>query len=47
MGDFLQKGIALVQQATEKDHQKEYQEAFRLYSSALDHFMAALKCIVS
>lgn len=41
--NFLQKAISLVQQATEKDTAKEYQEAFRLYQLSLDYFMTALK----
>jgi len=43
MADFLQKAISIVQQATEKDSQKEYAEAFRLYQLALEYFMTALK----
>jgi len=43
MADFLQKGIQIVQQATEKDTAKDYAEAFRLYQLSLDYFMAALK----
>lgn len=40
---FLQKAISLVQQATEKDAAKDYQEAFRLYQLSLEYFMTALK----
>jgi vacuolar protein-sorting-associated protein 4 len=40
---FLQKAITFVQQATEKDAQKDYAEAFRLYNVALEYFVAALK----
>jgi len=42
-GNFLQKAISLVQQATEKDTAKDYQEAFRLYQLSLEYFMTALK----
>jgi len=42
-GSFLQKAIQLVQQATEKDAAKDYQEAFRLYQLSLEYFMTALK----
>lgn len=42
--NFLQKAIALVQQATEKDTAKDYAEAFRLYQLSLEYFMTALKC---
>lgn len=41
--NFLQKAIQLVQQATEKDNAKEYEEAFRLYQISLEYFMTALK----
>lgn len=44
MGEFLQKAIQIVQQATDKDNAKEYPEAMRLYQLSLDYFMAALKC---
>jgi vacuolar protein-sorting-associated protein 4 len=43
--NFLQKAIQLVQQATEKDNAKEYDEALRLYQLCLEYFMTALKCI--
>jgi len=43
MGEFLQKAISLVQQATEKDTAKDYQEAFRLYQLSLEYFMTAMK----
>eukprot|EP01118_Nematostelium_gracile_P000330 TRINITY_DN1033_c0_g1_i1.p1 TRINITY_DN1033_c0_g1~~TRINITY_DN1033_c0_g1_i1.p1 ORF type:complete len:433 (-),score=120.43 TRINITY_DN1033_c0_g1_i1:79-1377(-) len=41
--NFLQKAINIVQQATEKDAKKEYEEAFRLYQLSLEYFMTALK----
>lgn len=43
MGEFLQKAITLVQQATEKDSAKDYPEAFRLYQLSLEYFMTAMK----
>lgn len=43
-GGFLQKAINLVQEATQKDSQKEYGEALRLYQQSLEYFIAALKC---
>jgi len=42
-GNFLQKAIQFVQQATDKDNSKEYAEAFRLYQLSLEYFMTALK----
>jgi len=42
-GGFLQKAINLVQEATQKDSQKEYGEALRLYQQSLEYFIAALK----
>ena len=46
MGDvnFLQKGIDLVTEATQKDNAKDYEAAYKLYRDALEHFMLALKC---
>ena len=43
-GDFLQKGIAKVQQAVEADNAGRYEEAYKLYFTELDYFVAALKC---
>jgi vacuolar protein-sorting-associated protein 4 len=45
VANFLPKAIALVQQATEKDNAKEYEEALRLYQISLEYFMTALKCL--
>jgi vacuolar protein-sorting-associated protein 4 len=42
-GGFLQKAINLVQEATNKDNAKQYDEALRLYQQSLEYFMAALK----
>ncbi|KAF2077336.1 hypothetical protein CYY_001339 [Polysphondylium violaceum] len=45
MGDvnFLQKAIAIVQQATEADNAKNYAEAHKLYIQSLEWFTTALK----
>lgn len=43
-GSFLNKAIETVKQATEKDTAKDYETAFRLYETALQYFLAALKC---
>lgn len=42
--NFLQRAIDIVKQATTEDHNKNYEEALRLYQLALDYFMTALKC---
>lgn len=42
-GSFLNKAIETVKQATEKDTAKDYETAFRLYETALQYFLAALK----
>uniref|UniRef100_H2YLB8 vesicle-fusing ATPase n=1 Tax=Ciona savignyi TaxID=51511 RepID=H2YLB8_CIOSA len=39
----LDKAIGIVKQAAEEDKKKNYQEAFRLYESAVDHFLHAIK----
>ncbi len=44
-GNFLQKAIAIVGQATEKDNAGDYEEALRLYQLSLEWFMSAMKCI--
>lgn len=41
--NFLQKAIQIVTQATEEDKNKNYEEAFRLYSLSFEYFMATLK----
>jgi len=41
--NFLQRAIDIVKQATTEDHNKNYEEALRLYQLALDYFMTALK----
>jgi len=34
----------LVKQAAEEDNNKNYEEALRLYESAVEHFLHAIKC---
>ncbi|ORX79823.1 AAA-domain-containing protein [Anaeromyces robustus] len=41
--DFLGKAIEIVKQATEKDNNKEYEAAYKLYSNALEYFLTAMK----
>lgn len=41
--DFLGKAIEIVKKATEEDTQGNYEEAYKLYSNALEYFMTALK----
>ena len=40
----VQKAIEIVKKATEEDTAEHYEEAYRLYLSALEYFMAAMKC---
>lgn len=40
-----QKAIEIVQGAIEADKKQDYDEAYKLYSNALDYFMLALKCM--
>lgn len=40
---FLPKAIEIVKKATEEDTAEHYEEAYRLYLSALEYFMAAMK----
>lgn len=42
-GDFLTKGIDLVQKAIEADNSTNYQEAYKLYHNGLDYLMLAIK----
>lgn len=44
---FMQKAIEIVKKATEEDTAEHYEEAYRLYLSALEYFMAAMKCTSS
>ncbi|KAJ2975427.1 hypothetical protein NUW54_g11733 [Trametes sanguinea] len=40
----IQRAIEIVQRAIEEDSAANYEEAYKLYSNALDYFMLALKC---
>lgn len=40
----IQKAVGIVKDATEKDHNKQYQEAYKLYTASLEYFILALKC---
>ncbi|XP_076047689.1 vacuolar protein sorting 4 isoform X2 [Oratosquilla oratoria] len=42
-GSALQKAIDLVTKATEEDQSKNYKEALRLYESAVEYFLHAMK----
>lgn len=42
-GDFLNKGIELVQKAIEADNATRYEEAYGLYYNGLDYLMLAIK----
>ncbi|CDR41937.1 CYFA0S08e01794g1_1 [Cyberlindnera fabianii] len=42
-GDFLNKGIDLVQKAIEADNATRYEEAYQLYYNGLDYLMLAIK----
>ena len=42
--DLTQKAIEIVKQAAEEDKNQNYQEALRLYESAVEHFLHAIKC---
>ncbi|ODQ78041.1 hypothetical protein BABINDRAFT_92142 [Babjeviella inositovora NRRL Y-12698] len=42
-GDFLTKGIDLIQKAIEHDTATRYDEAYKLYYSGLDYLMLAIK----
>lgn len=41
---FIPQAIEIVTQAINEDNNKNYQEAFRLYKKALEHFMVGVKC---
>ena len=43
--NFLQRAIALVQQATTEDRNKDYENALEHYQIALQYFMTALQCM--
>jgi hypothetical protein len=42
---FIPQAIDIVTQAINEDNAKNYQEAFRLYKKALEHFMVGVKCV--
>lgn len=42
-GSILEKAIDIVKQAAEEDKNQNYQEALRLYESAVEHFLHAIK----
>ena len=42
---LFQKAIEIVKQAAEEDKNQNYQEALRLYESAVEHFLHAIKCM--
>ena len=42
-GDFLTKGIELIQKAIDLDTQTKYEEAYSAYYNGLDYLMLALK----
>ena len=42
-GDFLTKGIELVQKAIDADTATRYEEAYKLYYNGLDYLMLAIK----
>ncbi len=44
---FIEGGVALVAKATAEDAAGRFAEALPLYEAALDHFLAALKCLFS
>lgn len=41
---IFQKAIELVTKATEEDKSNNYAEALRLYESAVEYFLHAMKC---
>jgi vacuolar protein-sorting-associated protein 4 len=44
MTTTMQKAIELVTKATDEDKKKNYDEALRLYTSACEYFLHAIKC---
>lgn len=40
------KAIALARRATEEDNKQNYEEAYRFYKSAIQHFLHLIKCIL-
>lgn len=41
---FIPQAIDIVTLAINEDNNKNYEEAFRLYKKALEHFMVGVKC---
>lgn len=41
---FIPQAIEIVTSAIHEDNAKNYEEAFRLYKKALEHFMIGVKC---
>lgn len=41
---FIPQAIEIVTLAINEDNSKNYEEAFRLYKKALEHFMVGVKC---
>lgn len=41
---FIPQAIEIVTLAINEDNNKNYEEAFRLYKKALEHFMVGVKC---
>lgn len=44
---FIPQAIEIVTLAIKEDNSKNYEEAFRLYKKALEHFMVGVKCTSS
>lgn len=43
-GCFLEKAIEIVKDAAKNDNEKNYEEAYKQYTSSLEYFILALKC---
>lgn len=41
---FIPQAIDIVTSAISEDNKKNYEEAFRLYKKALEHFLIGVKC---
>ena len=44
---FIPQAIEIVTSAINEDKKKNYEEAFRLYKKALEHFLIGVKCTKS
>ncbi len=40
----MQKAIAFTKEAREEDDKGNYEAAYRLYDSGVEHFIAGIKC---